>query len=236
MRAGIFTTTIENVKDIGTNDSRHFRLAFDPGTVFEFDAGQFVNIFIPSPEKTFKRPYSIASSPTWSGFIDICWKKVPGGSATSYLWTLKEGDKLDIQGPLGRFTLPQELPEKVVFISTGTGIAPFRAMMHSLIEKKAPVEMVNIFGNRYEDDILYQAEFEALAAKNSNFRNVFTISRPKNWTGETEYVQEMLRKYVPATPGTRIYICGLTAMIQEVEKTALELGFDKKQIHYEKYD
>lgn len=236
MRAGIFTTTIENVKDIGTNDSRHFRLAFEPGTVFEFDAGQFVNIIIPAPEKTFKRPYSIASSPTWQGFIDICWKKVSGGSATAYLWTLKAGDKLDIQGPLGRFTLPAELPQRVVFVSTGTGIAPFRSMMHCLLEKKAPVEIINIFGNRYEDDILYREEFEKLEAENSRFKNVFTVSRPKNWTGETAYVQEMLRKHVAADPGTRIYICGLTAMILEVEKAALELGFDKKQIHYEKYD
>ena len=236
MRAGIFTTTIENIQDIGTNDSRHFKLAFEPGTHFDFMAGQFVNIIIPSPEKTFKRPYSIASSPTWSGYLDICWKKVPGGPATEYLWTLKTGDKLEIQGPLGRFTTPDPLPQKIIFISTGTGIAPFRSMMHKLLETHAKIEIVNIFGNRYEEDVLYKEEFEALEKKYPNFRNIFTISRPKNWTGETDYVQFMLKKHVPYDPDTFIYICGLSAMIQEVEKIAAEQGFSKEQIHFEKYD
>lgn len=236
MRAGIFTTTIENVRDIATNDSRHFKLTFEPGTTFEFDAGQFVNIIIPNPEKTFKRPYSIASSPTWTGNLDICWKKVDGGAATSYLWTLKAGDKLQIQGPLGRFTLPEKLPKKVVFVSTGTGIAPFRSMMHDLLENKKEIDIVNIFGNRYEQDILYKEEFEELARNNANLTNVFTVSRPKDWTGETAYVQEMLKKYVPYSEDTIIYICGLTAMIMEVEKAAMDLGFTKEQIHYEKYD
>lgn len=236
MRAGIFTTTIEKMRNMGISDCRHFTLRFAPGALFEFDAGQFLNILIPHPEKPFKRPYSIASSPTWKGTLDLCWKKIPGGAATEYLWSLKEGDTLQIQAPLGRFTLKEPYPKKIIFVSTGTGIAPFRAMMHDLVERNINIEIMNIFGNRYEEDILYQEEFEKLARTNHRVTNIFTVSRPVKWKGETEYVQAVLKKNATFSKDTQIHICGLSAMIAEVENVAKEMGFTKEQIIYEKYD
>ena len=238
MRAGIFTVNIEKIEDMGVQQTRHFKLAFDPGVEFDFDAGQFINILVPetSEHKPLKRPYSIASPPDWKGYLDLCWKRIEGGVATNYLWTLKEGDKLQIQGPLGRFTAREPLPKRLVYVSTGTGIAPFRSMIYNLLKKGAPVEIWNIFGNRFDEDILYKEEFEQWAKDFSNFQNVFTVSRPKNWKGENQYVQFMLKKYVPNPKDTQIYICGLTNMIMEVQKTALDLGYTKEQIIYEKYD
>lgn len=238
MKAGIFTVTITDVKDIGIQDTRHFRLSFDPGTIFDFDAGQFLNVIIPeTPEhKGFKRPYSIASPPIWKGFVDLAWKKVPGGPATSYLWTLQKGDKLQIQGPLGRFSPKQPYAKKIVFVSTGTGIAPFRSMIHVLLDQKIDSEIWNLFGNRFEEDILYREEFEELEAKHKNFRNIFTVSRPKEWKGETMYVQHLFKKHFLSPLDTQIYICGLSPMIKEVSQVAMDLGCTKDQIYYEKYD
>ena len=238
MKAGIFTVTIEKIIDMGVQETRHFKLTFSSGTVFDFEAGQFINIMVPeTPEhKAIKRPYSIASPPIWKGYLDLCWKRVPGGIATNYFWTLKEKDTLQIQGPLGRFTLRQPLPSTIIFVSTGTGIAPFRSMFHVLLAKNAPCQIWNIFGNRFDEDILYKEEFEELARKHPNFRNIFTVSRPKAWKGETQYVQHMLKKYVSDAKDKHVYICGLTNMIMEVQKTALDMGFAKEQIFFEKYD
>ncbi len=238
MKAGIFTTTIEKVQDLGCQETRHFKLAFEPGTEFDFEAGQFLNIMVPeTPEhKALKRPYSIASPPIWKGYVDLCWKRVKDGIATNYLWTLKQGDKFQIQGPLGRFTARKPLPKTIIFISTGTGIAPFRSMMHTLLQEGVSCDLWNIFGNRYEEDILYKEEFEELAAKHRNLRNVFTVSRPKTWKGETQYVQHMLKKYIPDARDKHIYICGLTNMINEAVAAATEMGFAKDQIFFEKYD
>ena len=238
MKAGIFTTTIEELVEMGIQDTRHFRLRFAPGTEFDFEAGQFASVIVPeTPErKGVKRPYSIASPPIWKGFIDLCVKKVPGGVATGYLWTFKKGDKIQIQAPLGRFVVKNPPPKRIVFISTGTGIAPFRSMIHTMLHQGIDCEIWNIFGNRFDEDVLYQEEFEQLAAKHKNFHNVFTVSRPKNWKGETQYVQHMLKKYIPSAENTLIYICGLTNMINEVVKVATEMGFAKEQIHFEKYD
>ncbi len=237
MAVGIFTPVIKEIIAQGA-ETRHFRLYFEPGTDFLFKAGQFVNIIVPpiGEHKTIKRPYSIASPPSWKGFLDITWKRVQGGYVTSYLWALKEGDHLQIQGPLGHFTLKQPLPKTLVFVSTGTGIAPFRSMIHELLREGAPCEMWNIFGNRYENEILYREEFEKLIQEHKNFHNVLTVSRPQNWSGETEYVQFVLRKYIAGPQHKHIYICGLQNMISEVLKTALEMGFERDQIFFEKYD
>lgn len=237
MRAGIFTTTIEKITSYA-GDTRNFRLAFDQETAFEFDAGQFLNVLLPENEegKKLKRPYSIASPPSWNGYLDLCLKLIPGGTATKYFWSLKEGDKVEIQGPLGRFVVKTPLPETAIFVSTGTGIAPFRSMIHELLLTNTDCEILNIFGNRYENEIPYKDEFEELTQKHSRFKNVFTVSRPKNWGGETEYVQFMLKKHCSDAQNKHLYICGLTNMITEVEKQALEIGFSKDQIHYEKYD
>lgn len=238
MKAGIFNTKIEKVMDLGIQDTRHFKLVFEPGTTFDFEAGQFVNVIaqLPHTEKPIKRPYSIDSPPYEKGYLDLVWKRVEGGLMTNYLWTLKEGQSLTVQGPLGRFGLKKPLAKRLVFVATGTGIAPFRSMIFQLFKEGTDRDVWLIFGNRYETDILYESEWKDLAAKHSNFHFVPTVSRPKQWKGETAYVQKLLPQHIPSPQDTHLYICGLTNMINEVQKTAFEMGFAKEQIFFEKYD
>lgn len=155
---------------------------------------------------------------------------------TNYFWKLKEGDTLQVQGPLGRFGFKKPLASKIVFVATGTGIAPFRSMILQLFKDGTDREIWLIFGNRYETDILYDEEWKELAKRHSNFHYVPTVSRPQHWTGEKEYVQKVLAKYISSPQDTHLYICGLTNMINEVRKTALEMGFSKDQVLFEKYD
>jgi NAD(P)H-flavin reductase len=191
---------------------------------------------IPGAGKIVKRPYSIDSPPYEKGYIDLVWKRVEVGLMTNYLWTLKEGDKLQIQGPLGRFGFKKPVAQRLVFVATGTGIAPFRSMILQLFKDGTDRDVWLIFGNRHDEDVLYENEWRELARRHSNFHFVPTVSRPKHWTGETAYVQKLLLKYIPSHENTHLYICGLTNMINEVQKTALEMGFTKDQVLFEKYD
>lgn len=237
MKAGIFNTTIQTIESFG-DDIRHFRLSFPSDIQFDFKAGQFLNFMFDFPDagKTIKRPYSIASPPRWKGTVDIVWKRIDGGLVTNHLWNMKQGDALKVQGPLGIFTIKRPLPKSIIFVSTGTGIAPFRSMIHELLEEGADCDIWNLFGNRYETDILYRREFEDLQRHHPRFHNLFTVSRPQTWKGETQYVQFLLKKHFPDPHDKHIYICGLSAMIDEVKKAAEEIGFTRQQLFYEKYD
>lgn len=240
MKAGIFNTRIEKVMVCGVQDTRHFKLVFEPGTVFDFDSGQFVNIIAqpPSCEKPIKRPYSIDSPPYENGYIDLVWKRVEGGLMTNHLMTLNVGDHLTIQGPLGRFGLKQPMAKHLVFVATGTGIAPFRSIIKQMFKDGTDQghDIWLLFGNRYETDVLYDEEWKELASKRSNFHYLPTVSRPKEWKGETAYVQLLLSKCISKVQDTHLYICGLTDMINAVQSKALEMGLAKEQIIFEKYD
>ena len=238
MKAGIFTTTIEKMIEMGVQETRHFKLVFPGGTEFDFDPGQFANAMAldAQTQKIIKRPYSIASPPYEKGYIDLVWKRVEGGFMTNYFWKLKEGDTLQIQGPLGRFGISKSPKERLVFVATGTGIAPFRSIILQLFKEGTNREIWLVFGNRYETDILYEEAWKELAAKYKNFHYVPTVSRPKTWTGEKEYVQNLLPQYIDSPKDTHLYICGLTNMITAVQDKALQMGFAKEQIFFEKYD
>ncbi|MGA2600999.1 MAG: hypothetical protein ABSH09_28880 [Bryobacteraceae bacterium] len=78
---------------------------------------------------------------------------------------------------------------------------------------------------------------EELAAKHSNFRFWPTLSRPtESWTGRTGHVQKHLAEAIGERRDLDIYICGLAAMVDDVRTQLKAMGFDRKQIIYEKYD
>ncbi len=94
-----------------------------------------------------------------------------------------------------------------------------------------------IFGVRYDDEILYHEEWLAFERDHPNFHYIPTVSRPRSsdWKGEVGYVQVKLKKHITDVCDKQIYVCGLVPMIEAVEKTAIEMGCDLKQIHFEKY-
>lgn len=239
---------------------KHFRFAFGPGIPFDFKAGQFLMLHVPrrplgtvlserreskdvpQPEgqPALRRAYSICSPPHEHGVAEIVVKYVEGGAASSYLFGLQEGNPCTVDGPYGAFVLPTPPPQELVFVCTGTGIAPFRAQIQTLFHQRATVPMTLLFGVRYEDEVLYDGEWRDLAVAHRSFRYVPTISRPRHapapWAGEVGYVQTKLAQYAPPAPEKAVYICGLWDMISAVENTLLGLGYTKPQIHYERYD
>lgn len=232
-----YTTTLEKIFYL-TPTVRTFRLRFPNGKGFPFVPGQFCMVDVPADDgRVKKKAYSIASPPHESEYLDLCIKLVEGGFATTWFWTLKEGDTVNLGGPYGNFVLPNPINEDLVFVATGTGLAPFRSMLHTLYREGQDFdrEIWLIFGVRYEDEVLYDDEWQAHVKTQPKFHYIPTISRPENWDGEVGYVQEKLKKYITSLTNTRIYVCGLVPMIEAVEKTAIEMGCDLKQIHFEKY-
>lgn len=204
-----------------------------------FKPGQFVSVKEEIGGKEVIRAYSIAS-PRAGNRFSLCLNCVEEGLISPRLFALKPGDEIEIGEPLGYFTL-RNPGRRTVLVATGTGIAPFRSMLHDhLADLSNPVTL--LFGVRYEHGLLYRAEFEELAAKHSHFRFLPAITRPTpTWTGRTGRVQEHLDEALgvqtdAAWTNTDVYICGLKAMVDEVRAELKRRGFDRRQIIYEKYD
>jgi ferredoxin-NADP reductase len=231
-----YHTIVDRVDELTPrNKGIHFHL--QDGKTLTHKPGQFVQIFVPLPDGKIKRTsYSIASPPRQKDRFELCVTLVDGGKSSTFLHSLKPGDKVDAMGPLGVFTMPEPLPRDVVFVATGSGIAPFRSMINDLFDHNTNRTLYLIFGNRYDNDIIYQKEWEDLAAKHPNFKLLFTLSRPQKWTGKKGYVQDCIEGFVPDPKSKDFYICGLNNMITDVQNRALSLGVPKEQIHFERYD
>jgi len=211
---------------------------------FDFSAGQFISMVVPRDGKTITRAYSLASAPRKNEF-DLCLNRVEQGFFSNFLCDMKEGETVKFHGPHGTFVLRDPLRDSIL-IATGTGIAPVRGFVQWLFAEDSRHkgrEIHLVYGTRYPVDIYYEDYFDLIAHDFPNFHYVITLSRaPDDWKGERGYVQDQVRKIIMARPESErtnmdAYICGLNDMISATRKMLKEeLGWDRRQIVYERYD
>lgn len=214
---------------------RHFVFEVPATRQFLFIPGQWVSVEEMVDGDQITRAYSIASQPDGNRF-ELCLNRVQNGHLSPYLFTMNPGDEIEMRGPFGTFIL-HEPPNDSVLVATGTGIAPFRAMLPARLEKDASRQITLLFGVRHEGSLLYRAEFEALERRHSNFRFWPTLTRPEpGWSGRTGRVQQHLAAAIGDRSDCDVYVCGLRAMVDEIRAMLKGLGFDRKRIIYEKYD
>ena len=227
-----------------TDSVKHFLLEYPKDADANFIAGQFMMVHLEKEGKPHKKPYSIASSPLLatlgrpqgSPLLELCIKIVEGGYVSTWFFGLKEGDVIHTSIPYGVFTIREPWQDNLVFVGTGTGIAPLRGMIQRLYEQNFAKDIWLIFGNRYETDVLYESEWRELEKKHANFHFIPTVSRPKNWKGETAYVQDIVRRvFAGRTEGLDFYGCGLVPMCQQLKAALLEMNIPKERIHFEQF-
>jgi CDP-4-dehydro-6-deoxyglucose reductase len=216
-------------------DVRHFVFEVPEVEDLPFQAGQFITFSEAVKGKQIMRPYSIASAPVLGNRFELVLNRVPDGLLSPRLFDLNPGDTMEISAPMGFFTL-RNPGREAVFVATGTGIAPFRSMLHAHLADQ-PQPLTLIFGTRYEHGLTYRAEFEEMEKLHSNFRFVPVVSRPgAGWTGRSGHVQQHMVEVIGSRRDIDVYLCGLKLMVDDARSILKGLGFDRKQIIVEKYD
>jgi len=234
MPAISYRATVEHV-DVLSYNVRGFHLKLIEPSRLEFQAGQFVIVNVPKDGAIVKRAYSVASPPHEPGAVELCIQKVEGGAASTYFWQLKPGDPVSLSGPHGRFLLKEPLEYTPIFMATGTGVAPLRAMIKHLIHVNFMRDVWLLFGTRYEHSLLYESEFRSLAGMRHNFHYIPTVSRPKDWRGETGHIQQTFQKYIKDYSKIEIYLCGWLEVVKAICKDLESFGAPKDKLHYEEW-
>jgi ferredoxin-NADP reductase len=212
-----------------------------------FEPGQYMTIGVFIDGRIVQRPYSVASPPRVAGDTgyEFYMRLVQGGTFTPVLWELPVGHRMRMIGPKGKFLLEPDDERVHLFISSGTGNAPFVSMMRELLAAGAPRRAVFINGVSYVRDLGYREVLEGWEAS-GEYPVTFipTISRPADpsnagWegrTGRAETIVEPVFADLGLQPDDTIaYLCGNPDMILAAEQTLLGLGLPEAAIKKELY-
>jgi CDP-4-dehydro-6-deoxyglucose reductase len=198
----------------------------------EFLPGQSIRIELPVDGKIVSLAYSIASSPGPGNRFELCVKAGKKGSPPERLFGLREGEQIRFYPPQGDFVLRQ-LKEDTIFLAAGTGIAPIRSMIHSLMPENGQHSVQLLFGTRDVESLFFHSEFLALAQRHSRFQYLPILSRPEeSWKGARGHVQHHLAGVLPQSG--HVYLCGPPQMVRSASAALSQLGWPERLIHFDR--
>lgn len=197
-------------------------------------------------DDTTVRAYSMANYPEEKGIIMLNVRiatpppnnpDVPPGIMSSYIWSLKAGDKVTISGPFGEF-FAKETDAEMIFIGGGAGMAPMRSHIFDQLKRLNSKRKITFwYGARSLREMFYEDDFNQLQAENDNFTWHVALSDPQpedNWTGYTGFIHNvLLENYLrnhPAPEDCEFYMCGPPMMNAAVIKMLKDLGVEDENI------
>jgi len=235
-----------------TENTRRFLFRIESDIPIKYEAGQFLTCDLPIGEKRNQRwrSYSIANWNARNGEIEFCISYKEKGPASEYFFKyIQVGDVFKCKGPEGSFLLPEQSDQNLFLICTGTGLAPYRAMIQKLIANNTSYDSLQlIYGTRKFEDIIYKSEMLQWPQHVLNFNTHICLSRETNLTElnasgvflHTGYVHQVYKTIFQnqqLDPTKSIFlICGWSEMIDEaVLHLFSELKIPRENIRFELY-
>jgi ferredoxin-NADP reductase len=219
-----------------------------------FEPGQYFALGLTVDGRPLQRPYSTASAPGVHGELEFLIRLVPDGAFTPRLWRSEVGDRLRIGRPKGLFTLRPRDPRTHLFVSTGTGLAPFVSMVETLVggtgraasdgRAAAVPPAIVVHGVSHVAELAYRERLERLASGGTALRYAPVVSRPTHpanagWTGLTGRLDAQLdglcETYRLDPADSVAYLCGNPEMIATAERILGARGFAREAIVSEQY-
>ncbi len=219
-----------------TPDTKTFRLGNCDKQAFAYLPGQYITLSLVIAGTSYKRSYSLASSPSRKGVYEITVKRAANGGLVSN-WIndhLKVGDKLHIKGPFGNFSCAKAVPLKILFVAAGSGIVPIMSMLRWLTDIEANVDVIVLLSFRTVQNIIYNDELKLIAARHDNIRVLITLTKPSKYQpygfGLIGRIDEsMITACVPDLAERMVYLCGPDAFMMSCKNyfSNLKLVADK---------
>ena len=198
-------------------------LRLPPNSPFRFLPGQYIDII----KGDIRRSYSIANSPRDDNLIEVQIKNIQGGVLSHYFFNeAAENDLLRIEGPLGTFSLREDESKTILFMATGTGIAPIKALLESSKLKNMDKNVVVVWGGRTERDFYLDLDCIDL-----EFRLVRVLSRVGKDGFYSGYVQNAVIDLGIDLSSATCYACGSIEMINDASMLLLNQGLDRRRFY-----
>ena len=223
-------------KDPVTHDMRHLVLKLIEPADVKFFPGQYVDIAIPDTEET--RSFSMANTNSRDGRLEFVIKVYPDGLFSHFLdTTLQVGDRLQVTGPYGMFTL-REGDDDLVFIGGGAGMAPILSLLRSMAERGLTRKATYYYGARGRRDLCFEEELRALEDKLPGFRYIPALSEPApddDWDGETGLITDVVKRHADGLARVHAYVCGPPPMVEAALPLLATLGVPEQRIYNDTY-
>lgn len=217
-----------------TPDITRLVLQLPDDVELEYRPGQYMNIVLPDGAT---RSFSMASSMLPGNQVDFHIRRVAGGRFTDLgLSALEPGDELTIEIPHGTFCFHEDDWRPMILAATGTGIAPIRAILESLLDHPDCPPVTLYWGMRTEAELYLRQELESWADRLCEFRFVPVLSRPEeSWTGRRGYVQNAIIEDHDDLSEHAFYLCGAPEMISEAKRLLVERGAELAYIYSDSF-
>jgi CDP-4-dehydro-6-deoxyglucose reductase len=191
-------------------------------------SGQYVNLI----KGNLSRSYSIANKSGENSKLHFYIKKYENGLMSEYWFNqAKQNDLLRLEGPLGSFFLRKSPKKNIVFLATGTGIAPIKSILEQIensTEDYSDKNFLLLVGARKQQDLFWTPEVKS----NIQFKYIPVLSRAdENWTGEKGYIQDILLKQNIDLKNAQVYACGSNQMIESVKKELTKNSLPENQFY-----
>jgi len=221
-----------------THDMRHLVLRLIEPAEVKFFPGQYMDFAVPGTDAT--RSFSMANiTSREGGLLEFVIKIYPDGLFSHFLDTqLQVGDRLELSGPYGVFTLREGDDIDLVFVGGGAGMAPILALLRSMAERGIDRKATYYYGARGRRDLCFEKELRGLEETLPNFRYVPALSEPADgdaWEGETGLITDVLARHETDLSRTHAYVCGPPPMVEAAIPLLERLGVPEKHVYYDKF-
>ena len=197
-----------------TDDISLLQLRFPAGMRVKFKAGQYLQILLPDG---VRRSFSMANPPHQNDGVVLHVRHLAGGKFSTYLETeAAAGDIVKLEMAFGDFYLRDDTEKPIVFVASGTGFAPIRAILEDVFKRKQTARPMTLYwGGRRSKDIYQAEQAEKWMQQYPNFKFVPVLSAPEaTWSGRTGLVHQAVMDDFPSLADCEVYACGAPAMIK----------------------